>query len=381
MSAELRSLIVEALYSESAYVLPDVCVRVGLDGGSQNEAFSSKRRYVTKRLAILTNSEVAIVAAKVLESHPSEALKKALGNTKGGKNYLSEISRKHLVRYLDTIRLEGSEDLMELLTKHWPDIRFEKASPEQNTSIFDFIQQHAVYNYDIENEYVLKLVGFHKASQFKIFRFLEDVVHPRRRDEESQHEIVSEINKIIERDGFCLTRTNSISGYPVFDVVGMTPAAQMPADQIISDALFTFDEESVHSMWNKALSRRSMDPDGAITAAKSLVETVCKHILDDAGQAYGDKDDLPKLYNATAEQLKLSPVQYDEPVFKAILGNCQAVVNQLASIRNKLGDSHGTGKRATRPQPRHAELAVNLAGSMAMFLVSTWAYRQSLKGK
>ena len=53
----------------------------------------------------------------------------------------------------------------------------------------------------------------------------------------------------------------------------------------------------------------------------------------------------------------------------------QVIVNNLAGIRNKLGDSHGKGKGGVKPGPRHAELAVNLAGSVAMFLISTWNAR------
>jgi hypothetical protein len=62
-------------------------------------------------------------------------------------------------------------------------------------------------------------------------------------------------------------------------------------------------------------------------------------------------------------------------VFKSILGNCQSIVNNLASIRNKIGDAHGQGRKAVRAKPRHAELAVNLAGTMASFLVATWMAR------
>jgi Abortive infection C-terminus/PEP-CTERM motif len=38
---------------------------------------------------------------------------------------------------------------------------------------------------------------------------------------------------------------------------------------------------------------------------------------------------------------------------------------------NKIGDAHGQGKLAIKPKLRHAELVVNLAGTMASFLVST----------
>ena len=147
---------------------------------------------------------------------------------------------------------------------------------------------------------------------------------------------------------------------------------EQPAEKSISEVLSYFDETSVHSAWKKALDRRQGDPEGAITAARTLLETVCKHIIEEAGRTYGRNDDLGKLYATMAECLNLAPSQHTEQVFRSILGNCQSVVGNLAAIRNKLGDAHGQGKLPVKPQPRHAELAVNLAGSMAMFLVSTW---------
>jgi hypothetical protein len=108
-----------------------------------------------------------------------------------------------------------------------------------------------------------------------------------------------------------------------------------PADELISAALISFDESGVHHAWTKALGRRGEDPEGALTAAKTLLETVCKHIIDEAGGTYGDNDDLPKLYIAAAECLNLAPSQHTEKVFKSILGNCQSVVGLLASLRNR----------------------------------------------
>lgn len=145
----------------------------------------------------------------------------------------------------------------------------------------------------------------------------------------------------------------------------------------ITEALEAFDPEQVHAAWQKALDRRGADPEGAITAARMLLETVCKHILDEAEASYPDDADLPKLWALAAERLNLAPHQHQEPIFKAILGNCQSVVNHLGAIRNKIGDAHGRGRRPVKPKARHAELAVNLAGTMAAFLVSTWKEQSS----
>ena len=148
-----------------------------------------------------------------------------------------------------------------------------------------------------------------------------------------------------------------------------------PGVQPIAETLQAFDPETVHAIWQKALDRRTDDPEGAITAARTLLETTCKHILDDARVPYPDDADLPKLWALCADTLNLAPQQHQEQVFKAILGNCQSVVNNIAAIRNRVGDAHGQGRKAVKPKPRHAELAVNLAGTMASFLVSTWKER------
>lgn len=151
-----------------------------------------------------------------------------------------------------------------------------------------------------------------------------------------------------------------------------------PGISPISETLEKFDPEAVHAVWQKALDRRIEDPEGAITAARTLLETVCKHILDDEEVAYSDDADLPKLWASASEVLNLAPNQHQETVFKAILGNCQSVVNNLGAIRNRVGDAHGQGRRQVKPKPRHAELAVNLAGTMAAFLIATW---QEYKGR
>lgn len=145
-----------------------------------------------------------------------------------------------------------------------------------------------------------------------------------------------------------------------------------PGDQAASDALQSFDVEGVHVVWEKAISRRTSDPEGAITMARTLLETVCKHILDKSEEKYTGHDDLPKLYGKVARLLKLAPDQHVEEPIKAILGGGMTMVNGIGTLRNRYSDAHGTGVKApVRPSPRHASFAVNTAGAIATFLVET----------
>lgn len=148
-----------------------------------------------------------------------------------------------------------------------------------------------------------------------------------------------------------------------------------PGDIVVSDALQTFDVEGVHAVWTKALSRRTADPEGAITVARTLLELVCKRILDEMGEAYSESDDLPKLYGSAAKKLNLAPGQHVEEPIKAILGSATNLVNGLGTLRNRFSDSHGRGGKPVKPSPRHASLAVNTAGAIATFLVETYQER------
>jgi hypothetical protein len=156
---------------------------------------------------------------------------------------------------------------------------------------------------------------------------------------------------------------------PIFERIEGTKA--VPSDQSVAVAMEKFDAETIHRLWTKAMERRETDPEGAITLARTLLESVCKNILDERSVGYQNDSDLPALYKLVAKSLNLSPSQHSETIFKQILGGCTAVVEGLGALRNRLSDAHGQGKKPVKPAPRHAEFAVNLAGAVAMFLVTT----------
>jgi len=140
----------------------------------------------------------------------------------------------------------------------------------------------------------------------------------------------------------------------------------------ISDKIDKFNQAYINAEWLKALERKADDPEGAITTARTLIETTCKFILDNFQVEYKDDIELPKLYKLAAEKLNLAPDQHTEQIFKQILGGCQTVVEGLGALRNKLSDSHGKRSTQVKPTSRHAELAVNLAGTMTTFLLETY---------
>ena len=143
-----------------------------------------------------------------------------------------------------------------------------------------------------------------------------------------------------------------------------------PYEAELNTKIQDINSESITDDWKKALERKHIDPEGAITSARTLVETTCKYILDRQNIDYDETTELPKLYKKAAAALNLAPEQHHEQIFKQILGGISSTVQGLGSLRNKLSDAHGKNKKI-KPSARHSELAVNLAGSLCKFMIET----------
>ena len=131
------------------------------------------------------------------------------------------------------------------------------------------------------------------------------------------------------------------------------------------------DWTAVTRAWQAALAKVITDPEGAITATRTMLESVCKHICDEREATYEDGWDLARLYKAAAGSMEIAPDQHSEQIIKQILTGVTTVVGGLAAMRNTLSDAHGKSKRSVRPAPRHAKLAVNSGFAVAGFLIET----------
>ena len=150
-----------------------------------------------------------------------------------------------------------------------------------------------------------------------------------------------------------------------------------PHADVVEASLAPLDSAEVIRLWQNALAAVGSDPEHAITLARSLVESACKHILDELQVPYADSDDAPTLYKKVAAELNLAPDHHAEQVFKQTLSGVVNVVNGLSGVANKYGDRHGAGSgRRSKPSPRHARLVVNAAGTITAFVVDTWVERK-----
>jgi hypothetical protein len=123
------------------------------------------------------------------------------------------------------------------------------------------------------------------------------------------------------------------------------------------------------------------DFDGAVTSARSLLETICKHILNESDVKYEEGKNLPSYYKKVAKVLKMEPGLYKETeTFQEVLSGFYSIVNGISSIRNVYGDSHGPNpQKIYRIDKRHAVLVVNASWTIAEYLVTAFEKQRNLR--
>lgn len=139
-----------------------------------------------------------------------------------------------------------------------------------------------------------------------------------------------------------------------------------------SEKLETFNIPVVYEQFQKCSDKIERgDYEGAVTNARSLLESLCKYILKENDVEYKYSDDLEKNYKAVSKVLKMEPGMYKEvPAFQQILTEFFSIINGISFIRNHYSDSHGLDSQVKyRLDKRHALLVVNAAKSIANYLL------------
>lgn len=322
---------------------------------------SSKARYASARLAKLTADRLLGVARALLEESDDFGLREAADRVaERDTPQISDLTRRRILGVYDGSEICTEYDEIEFIERIWPissmagDQEARSIDDRGFRSLKDDIFQHMRRNDDWSNRDLLERLGLMRSSRSLLFRFLEASVHPTTVDEATQKARVEQLNTHLQHDGYRLTRTGSMSGSPIYTIAAH--AIGSPADAAISSTLERFEPEQIHGRWTAALDRRSTDPAGAITLARTLLEDVCRWLLEQLGEKPSNQDDLPALYRKLAKALKLGPDDHSEQVFKQILGSCQQVVEQLGTMPVLCGTARYMSESPARQYSSNCDL-------------------------
>lgn len=190
---------------------------------------------------------------------------------------------------------------------------------------------------------------------------IEETLDPRAffDTELDQDSAMGKINELLQYDGYRVTHKGA--GVRVVSV---------DSGMVVPQSLAKVEDDYVTDQVSKCDEKMSAgDYDGAITNARTLVETIVVDILSTYDKDYVHKGDLVAAYKRLKAILNLDPSakEYPESV-KQVLAGLNSVIVGLSAIRNEMSDAH---RRRHKPDRHHAQLAVNASKTLADFLLDS----------
>ncbi len=182
--------------------------------------------------------------------------------------------------------------------------------------------------------------------------------------------VLNYLNSYLVHDGYELQQQGSNSRL-------LKRGTSAPAITTLAATLAIIDFDTVQRDLDRALASVETDPEDAVTAACSVIESLCRSILGELDLPLPLQLDIQGLYKAVRDPLGLSPGKEDvSPEIandvRAILGGLNAAVQGIGALRTHAGDAHGRGRGFRRIDARIARLAIHTASGIALFIIETW---------
>lgn len=132
-------------------------------------------------------------------------------------------------------------------------------------------------------------------------------------------------------------------------------------------------ETSFRIDWIEANRRITIDPPGAITAARTLLETTLKTIIQERNETPDNSGDLVRLVRQAENVLDFIPSEHQAK--HQIFSGLASVLNGLTSLSNEAGDRHGTIGGIGIEDPTIAELCVNASGTIGILFIELHLFK------
>jgi len=120
--------IADTLHSVRSHQLPSVCERLGLESGTSEEAFSSKRSYVKNRIKAFDNKELLQFARKVNREYSGFMLSEFLHALDEEMDdwSLTDITRTSILTAFNDIALFGEHGRV-CIRGYWRQLRMSRS--------------------------------------------------------------------------------------------------------------------------------------------------------------------------------------------------------------------------------------------------------------
>jgi hypothetical protein len=146
--------------------------------------------------------------------------------------------------------------------------------------------------------------------------------------------------------------------------------------QIVTVARGLFESQQFHSAYQDLEKARTAIRDGnlenAITRSIACLESTMRVVHEELGDELPAKRQVSDLWKSTRAILRMDeadPEGRTGEMANALAGSLSGLVTATGGLRNALGDAHGKGNEVPVVSLAVAELAINVASTLATFIV------------
>jgi len=144
----------------------------------------------------------------------------------------------------------------------------------------------------------------------------------------------------------------------------------------LKEILASRDLGAIEIEFQRAIAHLETDPAAGITAASSMIESLCKVYIEDEGLEMPSKQTIKNLWKVVREHIGLDPGSKEDQDISRILSGFTSVVDGIGALRTHTGTAHGRGRKQYKLEPRHARLTIHAAHTLVSFVIETWESRK-----
>lgn len=149
-------------------------------------------------------------------------------------------------------------------------------------------------------------------------------------------------------------------------------AGSNATSRTLEDYFTQGDFSSVEREFERALANLNSDPHASITAASSIIESVCKTYIETHNLEMPSKQNIVPLWKSIQAHLGLNKNRnLGEDQYKIVQG-LSSIVDGIGAFRTHIGSAHGRGLEPPNIVVAEARLAVNAANTLVIFIMERW---------
>lgn len=129
---------------------------------------------------------------------------------------------------------------------------------------------------------------------------------------------------------------------------------------------------AIEDEFDRALEKVNSEPREAVSAACNILESMFKVYIADENLEMPQRQDLQNVWKVVKGDLGFEPGCIQDNDLIKILSGIISIVDGIGAFRTHASSAHGQGRKLYKVKSRHAQLAINSAHTIALFVLETW---------